>query len=104
MNMNHKRFPLPAGLDRSTLGQLPESLIAEDGGGFGFVCIWRLGVSGDSARECAVGEFLSRPENQSGAWLIDGGWGSPPGPIQVRWNGVEWENRGHSFPTNGIAP
>lgn len=42
-----------------------------------------------------VGEFLSDPANQSGTWLIDGGWGGPPGPIHVRWNGEYWENGGY---------
>jgi len=43
-----------------------------------------------------AGEFLGRPENRSGTWCIDGGWGGPPGPIHVRWNEQlsEWENGG----------
>ncbi len=89
-----KRFPLPADLDRSTLGRLPERLIAEDGLGFGFVAIWRPGETA-GYRECCVGEFLARPENQSGTWLIDGGWGGPPGPIHVRWDGRAWECGGY---------
>ena len=78
------------------LRNLSPTLIGEDGGGFGFVCIWRDGDHGDSARKCTVGEWLSRPENKSGTWLIDGGWGGPPGPIHVRWNEVEqaWDNGG----------
>lgn len=83
-----------------TLRNLPEALITENGGAFGFVCIWRADRSGDgdSARHgVTVGEWLSRPENQSGTWLIDGGWGGPPGPIHVRWNEAEkaWENGGY---------
>jgi len=81
----------------SVLSKLPESLINESGGGFGFVCIWRKGVYGSSARMMTVGKFLSLPENQSGIWLIDGGWGGPPGPIHVRWNGVEWEYGGRQW-------
>ena len=42
-----------------------------------------------------VGEFLLDPANQSGTWLIDGGWGGPPGPIYVRWNGTFWEHGGY---------
>lgn len=77
------------------LRHLPPKLIAEDGAGFGFVCIWRKGDHGEDARHCTVGEFLSRPENQSGTWLIDGGWGGPPGPIYVRWDGSAWEFGGY---------
>jgi len=79
-----------------TLRKLSPTLIAERGGGFGFVCIWREGWVGDSARKCSVGEWLSQVENQSGVWLIDGGWGGPPGPIHVRWNVKDraWDNGG----------
>lgn len=41
-----------------------------------------------------VESFLLMPEHQSGTWLIDGGWGGPPGPIHVRWTGVAWESGG----------
>ena len=87
--------------------QIGESLANEDGGGFGFVCIWRKFEDDPDKKENyayrgTVGEFLSKPENQSGTWLIDGGWGGPPGPIHVRWNEEtkEWKNGGfcgHSF-------
>jgi hypothetical protein len=78
------------------LRNLPKVLVDERGGGFGFVCIWRSGDHGASGRKCSVGEWLSNPDNQSGAWLIDGGWGGPPGPIHVRWNEEQkaWENGG----------
>lgn len=78
------------------LRNLSPQLIAENGGAFGFVCIWRKGESG-GARQTTVGDFLSCPENQSGTWLIDGGWGGPPGPIHVRWNEAEgaWDNGGY---------
>ncbi|MDE2101666.1 MAG: hypothetical protein KGL39_30750, partial [Patescibacteria group bacterium] len=58
------------------------------------VCIWRPDGTEDHCVQTNVGEFLSRPENQSGTWLIDGGWGGPPGPIHVRWNGTDWDNGG----------
>lgn len=81
--------------------QIGERLANERGGAFGFVCIWRkkgdpLDDGGENNRNCSVGEFLSRPENQSGLWLIDGGWGYPPGPVHVKWNEItmEWENGG----------
>lgn len=81
--------------------QIGEALAKEDGGFFGFVSIWRqkddpLDDNSDSARKCTVGEFLSQPKNQAGTWLIDGGWGGPPGPVHVRWNEEtkEWENGG----------
>lgn len=61
--------------------------------------IWRRGQVGDSPTyRCgmSVGEFLSDPQNQSGTWLIDGGWGGPPGPIHVRWHeSGYWENGGY---------
>jgi hypothetical protein len=80
-----------------SLRNLTEMLIKEDGGGFGFVCIWRPDDKGDSARKCTVGEWLSMPENQSGEWRIDGGWGYPPGSIHVRWNEADkcWDNGGY---------
>ena len=81
--------------------QIGQNLAAEDEGGSGFVCIWRksgdpLDDGADHARRCSVGEFLSLPENQRGTWLVDGGWGGPPGPIHVRWDEStqEWENGG----------
>lgn len=75
---------------------LPEQLRKENGGGFGFVCIWRKDNHEDTARKCTVEEWLSMPENFGGEWLIDGGWGGPPGPIKVRWNEDKacWENLG----------
>ena len=84
------------------LRNLSAALIAEEG--LGFVCIWRLGehniatCNGVGAGMGTVGLWLSGPDHQSGTWLIDGGWGGPPGavPIHVRWNDVEkaWENLG----------
>jgi hypothetical protein len=68
---------------------LPPSLNHESGmPGIG-VAIWRKGKPAYYEKE-SVGIFLSRPENQSGDWYIDGGWGGPPGPIVVRWDGSEW--------------
>jgi len=86
------------------LRHLPKTLADENGAGFGFVCIWRPKRSDGNHEASSVGEFLSRPENQSGTWLIDGGWGGPPGPIHVRWNDAEaaWENGG--FNGKGFAP
>jgi len=80
------------------LRELPATLVSESGSGFGFVCIWRYPRDGtDSAKTCTVGEWLSKPENQSGTWMIDGGWGGPPGPIHVRWSEEKqcWENGGY---------
>lgn len=72
-------------MNTESLKNLPSSLINETGMSVG-VCIWRDGDHGDHTyRKCSVGEFLSRPENQSGDWYIDGGWGGPPGPIRVQW-------------------
>jgi len=74
---------------------LPQVLRDERGSGFGFVCIWRPGDRGESAREgVTVGDWLARPEHQSGEWLIDGGWGGPPGPVKVRWENGRWRNLG----------
>ena len=86
---------------RSIEQQIGEQLAYERGGGFGFVCIWRkrgdpLDDGSEHSRKVSVGEFLSNPNNQMGTWLIDGGWGGPPGPIHVRWNDKigEWEHGG----------
>ncbi len=77
-----------------TLTKLPKILVREAGiPGIG-VCIWRHDHSVDIAFKGTVGEFLSKEENQSGEWLIDGGWGSPPGPIKVRWEIDHWANFG----------
>lgn len=59
------------------------------------VFIWRQGESETLAnprtrKMVTVGEFLGRPDNQSGSWLIDAGWGGPPGPIRVRWVDGDW--------------
>lgn len=43
------------------LRNLPPVLIAENGGAFGFVCIWRMGDGSNDARKCTVGEWLSKP-------------------------------------------
>ena len=87
---------------QNPLRDLPSALINECGGEFGFVCIYRrrgdpLDSGDDPARHCTVGEFLAKPENQVGVWCIDGGWGGPPGAIQVRWDPEQhaWENGGY---------
>lgn len=67
------------------LKNLPESLLKENGCGL-FVCIWRTDGSVDVSFKGSVQEWLIKPENQSGTWLIDGGWGGPPGPIHVKWD------------------
>lgn len=54
------------------------------------VCIWREDRSEQLTIRVSVGEFLDDPDRQCGAWLIDGGWGGPPGPIRVRWVNGEW--------------
>lgn len=89
--------------------QIGESLAKDSGGAFGFVCIWRikgdpLDDGADHARKCTVGEFLSQPENQAGTWLIDCGWGSPPGPIHVRWNEITSEFEHGGFCGIRLAP
>jgi hypothetical protein len=43
----------------------------------------------------SVGALLENPEMQSGAWLIDGGWGAPPGPVCVEWKDGRWVGRGY---------
>ena len=60
------------------LRNLPPTLVAENGGGFGFVYIWRPGDLGGSAKYgITVGEWLADPSHCDGVWLIDGGWGGP---------------------------
>lgn len=65
--------------------------------------IWRPDRSEEHVfRGKSVGEFLDDASNQSGAWLIDGGWFGPPGPIRVRWVDGEWVNDG--FPPWPMNP
>lgn len=61
------------------------------------ICIFRIDRSIEISHKGSVEEWLSMPENQSGLWLIDGGWGGPPGAIHVRWNAFkhEWVNGGY---------
>lgn len=75
------------------LCRLPGSLKDEAGMLGSGVAIWRRG------EECTmwhatVGEFLDRPDTQGGTWLIDGGWGGPPGPLEVDWIDGVWINQG----------
>lgn len=87
------------------LRRLPTNLVNERGMSPG-VHIARPGSkpSDENYRKCSVGEFLSRPENQSGEWLIDGGWGGPPGAIKVSWDddSQDWENLGFPPWTNSV--
>lgn len=78
--------------NNNCLKNLSQTLIDLDGGECGFINIWRLGKS-SSKRHCTVGEWLSKPENQSGTWLIDPKWSTAIGPISVVWNDVNknWE-------------
>lgn len=82
--------------ERDVCARLPESLRRESGGGF--VCIWRpdrqTGEPSDR-HGITVEDWLSRSENYGGIWLIDGGWGGPPGPLTVAWTGVDWEPCGY---------
>ena len=39
-------------------------------------------------------EFLIRPPNQSGIWLVDTEGGFPPGPYQLRWENDRWYSDG----------
>jgi hypothetical protein len=81
--------------DDKVLRAVPRSLLNERGWG-GALCIWRpvggveFVLSGSSVRE-----FLLKPEHQSGTWLIDGGWGAPPGPLFVRWENDAWTYGGY---------
>jgi hypothetical protein len=83
-------------MERS-IGQQIGSLLAMQGGGdLGYVEIWREGGPRHRYRG-TVGSFLEKPENRSGTWLIDGGWGKDGiGPMHVRWNTEygEWEKGG----------
>lgn len=83
------------------LSGLPKTLIEERGMPSLGVAIWRKGENSDLVTT-TVGEFLSRTENQSGRWLIDGGWGGPPGPIAVEWREGKWINLGFP-PHDGIT-
>jgi hypothetical protein len=79
---------------------LSQDLCSENGGSFGLVAIFRPGQLGDSVyrRGVTVEQFLCQPENFGGSWLIDGGWGGPPGPVRVDWldSKSRWMCRGYS--------
>ena len=75
------------------LSELPEVLLNERGMPGSGVAIWRLGEPIHYIKD-TVASFLLTTENQSDTWLIDGGWGGPPGPIHVEWIGDKWVNRG----------
>jgi hypothetical protein len=79
---------------------LSQGLRDENGGFYGFVMIWRRGQSIREGyrRGVTVEQFLSHPDNLSGSWLIDGGWGGPPGPLRVDWLDEEfrWECKGYT--------
>lgn len=84
-----------------SVARLPESLLNCGSGppnDYDFVCVWRPDQhTGEDARKGTLAQWLTRPENQSGQWLIDGGWGGPPGPVCVRWDEEthQWRNRGY---------
>lgn len=86
------RGSLPDIKVRGVCDLLSKSLREETGMPSG-VSIIRWGVHTPCVKT-SVEEFLSRPENQSGAWFIDGGWGGPPGRIKVEWHNGQWVDRG----------
>jgi hypothetical protein len=79
---------------------LSDGLRNEDGGESWPVAIWRPGRIGNDCyrHEVTVEQFLGMPGNFGGTWLIDGGWGGPPGPVRVDWLDSEsrWQCRGYS--------
>jgi hypothetical protein len=98
---------------------LSKDLRNENGGDhYGFVAISRPGQIDDGCYRYGVSveQFLSEPENFGGTWLIDGGWGGPPGPIRVDWldskySESRWQCRGYSaecrdpfLPTPPVRP
>lgn len=74
---------------------LPPALAEETGMPGVGVMIWRRGEGRGPMWQGTVGEFLGRPDYQNGTWLIDGGWGGPPGPIEVDWIDGAWVDQGH---------
>jgi hypothetical protein len=63
------------------------------------VCIWRKDkpnefFSNNMIFDKSVEWFLSKEENCNGEWLIDGGWGYPPGPVRVYWEDGFWKTSG----------
>ena len=81
-------------VNNEVTADLPANLRTERGMPGVGVAIWRKGQHDNVMQTCTVGEFLSRPENCSGEWLIDGGWGGPPGPLLVKWGDGRWIFRG----------
>jgi hypothetical protein len=91
-------------MSKNVLKFLSDTLINENGMPNIGVCIWREDKSFEIYYKGTVGEFLSRKENQYGNWLIDGGWGGPPGPIKVIWNNYHWVNYGFPPWANDVNP
>lgn len=79
---------------KSALRALPVRLCEERGMPDVGVAIWRPDRSEEVMWHGTVGEFLGDPLRLSGRWLIDGGWGGPPGPVAVEWDGEAWRNLG----------
>lgn len=63
------------------------------------VSFFRINGIGGNFNE-SVESFLSKPENFGGSWMIDGGWGGPPGPVVVRWDEAArcWDQLGYNHP------
>lgn len=77
------------------LSSLSKKIVEERGMPGVGVAIWRRGEDRDDMWRGSVGEFLGRPDRQWGTWLIDGGWGGPPGPREVDWIEGEWIDQGY---------
>ena len=58
----------------------------EDRGLGGHLFVWRRGNTNGKAVGVSLGEWLSRPANFGGEWLIEAGQGAPPGAFCVIWD------------------
>ncbi len=81
----------------NVLRKLSEQLINDKGMPNVGMAIWR--DKEKTNYTTSIGEFLSLAENLGGYWLIDGGWGGPPGPILVI-----WDHRDNTWRSLGFQP
>lgn len=65
---------------------IPKQILEEKGMPSVGVCFWREDRREPTKTAKSVKEFLEDPANQKGFWLMDGGWGGPPGPVVLKYH------------------
>lgn len=75
--------------EKDVCRNLKKIMTDSEGVGSAGIACKRLGAKEDY-HVCNIGDFLRRPENQSGMWLIDAGNGTPPGAFTLVWGKDEY--------------